>query len=144
MVRTYPWLNPYIKGLHLTVDSWRPGREELGFKLRRKELEPAMEIWATGRSLPCCREDNGPDKVGPTPCQPTGEAPGDVHPVPRMGRDMDCLVELTKTLEPPRQLYRAKHGMAFFVIGDASGSGKGVAVVEQYGVDYESKPWKMQ
>jgi len=26
--------------------------------------------------------------------------------------------------------------MAFFVIGDASGSRKGVAVVEQYGVDY--------
>jgi hypothetical protein len=34
--------------------------------------------------------------------------------------------------------------MAFFVIGDASGSGKGVAVVEQYGVEYEAGPWKMQ
>ncbi len=126
------------------MDSWRPGREELGFKLRGKELERAMEIWATGRSLPCCREDNGPDEVGPMPCQSTEEAPGDVCPVPRMGRDVDCLLELTKTLEPPRQLYRAKHVMAFFVIGDASGLGNGVAVVEQYGVDYESGPWKMQ
>ena len=44
----------------------------------------------------------------------------------------------------PKQLYRAKHVMAFFVIGDASGSGKGVAVVEQYGVEYEAGPWKMQ
>ena len=26
----------------------------------------------------------------------------------------------------------------------ASGSGKGVAVVEQYGVEYEAGPWKMQ
>ena len=25
VVRTYTWLNPYMKGLHLTVDSW-PGR----------------------------------------------------------------------------------------------------------------------
>ncbi len=57
---------------------------------------------------------------------------------------MDCLLELTKALEPPRQLYRAKHVMAFFVIGDASGLGKGVVVVEQYGVEYESGPWKMQ
>ncbi len=144
VVRTYPWLNPYIKGLHLTVDSWRPGREELGFKLRGKELERAMEIWATSRSLPCRREDDGPDKVGPMPYQSTGEALGDVHPVPRMGREVDCLLELTTTLEPPKQLYRAKHVMAFFVIGDTNGLGKGVAVVEQYRVDYESGPWKMQ
>ena len=44
MVQTYPWLNPYIKGLHLTVDFWRPGRESSGFKLRGKELERAMAI----------------------------------------------------------------------------------------------------
>ncbi len=42
VVRTYSWLNPYIKGLHLTMDSWRPGRKESGFKLRGKELERAM------------------------------------------------------------------------------------------------------
>jgi hypothetical protein len=24
VVRTYPWINPYMKGLHLTIDSWRP------------------------------------------------------------------------------------------------------------------------
>ena len=28
VVRTYPWLNPYLKGLHLTIDGWREGREE--------------------------------------------------------------------------------------------------------------------
>ena len=44
-------------------------------------------------------------------------------------------------VEPPKQLYRAKHHSAFFVIGDASGKGKGNAVVEQYGVDYESGLW---
>jgi len=32
VVWTYTWLNPYIKGLYLTVDSWRPGRAEDGFK----------------------------------------------------------------------------------------------------------------
>ena len=46
--------------------------------------------------------------------------------------------------KPPKQLYRAKHVVAFFVIGDASGSGKGVAVVEQYGVECEARSWKMQ
>ncbi|KAL3786657.1 hypothetical protein ACHAW5_001375 [Stephanodiscus triporus] len=152
VVRTYPWLNPYLKGLHLTVDSWRPGREASGFKMRGKEREKAMAIWAASRGLPCRREDDGPDEVGPAPAQTKGEgqahpgdeAPGDVRPVPRLPRDIDCLLELTKAPEPPRQLYRAKHVMAFFVIGDASGSGKGVAVVEQYGVDYEAGPWKLK
>ncbi len=59
-----------------------------------------------------------------------------MRPVPRFRRDVACLLELTESREPPKQLYRAKHVMAFFVIGDASGSGKGVAVVEQYGVEY--------
>ena len=44
----------------------------------------------------------------------------------------------------PWPMTQAKHVMAFFVIGDASGLGKGVAVVEQYGVDYESGPWWMK
>jgi hypothetical protein len=135
-----------------TVDSWRPGREALGFKLRGKELERAMGNWSASRGIPCWREEDGFDEVGPVPrrTQDEGrahspdEAPGDVRAVPRLGRDIACLIELTKTPEPPRQLYRAKHVMAFFVIGDASGSGKGVAVVEQYGVDYEAGTWKVQ
>ncbi len=57
---------------------------------------------------------------------------------------MACLLELTESHEPPKQLYRTKHVMAFFIIGDAGGSGKGVAVVEQYGVEYKAGPWKMQ
>jgi hypothetical protein len=39
VVHTYTWLNPYIKGLHLTIDLWRPGREASGFKLKGKDLE---------------------------------------------------------------------------------------------------------
>jgi hypothetical protein len=53
VVQTYPWLNPYIKGLHLRIDSWRPGREESDFKMRGKELKCALAAWAEGRGLPC-------------------------------------------------------------------------------------------
>jgi hypothetical protein len=144
VVRTYPWLNPYIKGLHLTVDSWRPGREASGFKLRGEELERAMAVWTASRGLPCRREDeDGLEEASPTPQHSSDEPPGDVRPVARLRRDIACLLELTKSPQPPRQLYRAKHVTAF-VIGDASGTGKGVAVVEQYGVDYEAGPWKVQ
>jgi hypothetical protein len=39
VVRTYPWLNPYMKGMHLTIDSWRSGRAEDGFKMTAKEIQ---------------------------------------------------------------------------------------------------------
>ena len=31
--RTYPSTTPYLKGLHLTLDSWRPNRDSEGWKL---------------------------------------------------------------------------------------------------------------
>jgi hypothetical protein len=68
-----------------------------------------------------------------------------VEPVPRYLRDLECLVKLTDTSEPPHQLYRARQQSAFFVVGDASGKGKGnAAVIEQYGVDYESGAWNLE
>ena len=39
VVRTYPWLNPYMKGMHLTIDSWRAGWGEDGFKMTANELQ---------------------------------------------------------------------------------------------------------
>lgn len=32
MVRTYPSLNPYLKGIHLTLCSWMPGQDVDGWK----------------------------------------------------------------------------------------------------------------
>ena len=42
VVRTYPWINPFMKGLHLTIDSWWPFRGPDGFKLRGKELASVL------------------------------------------------------------------------------------------------------
>jgi hypothetical protein len=100
-----------------------------------------MAAWAESRGTQCRWVEDGLEEDTPLH---TEEAPVEVRAVPRLQRDMACLLELTESRNPPRQLYRAKHVMAFFAIGDASGSGKGVAVVEQYGVDYESGPWWMK
>jgi hypothetical protein len=51
VVRTCKWLNPYIKGLHLTIDSWRPGRADNGFKLKGRELKQAMACWESNKEL---------------------------------------------------------------------------------------------
>ena len=38
VVRTYPWMSPYLQGLHLTIDGWRPDRDEHGHKLQGRAL----------------------------------------------------------------------------------------------------------
>ncbi len=84
VVRTYSWMNPYIKGLHLTVNSWRPGRGESGFKLKGKELARALKIWAADKGLPCRREGDALEEAAPAGCWREGEAPVMVDPVPRL------------------------------------------------------------
>ncbi len=56
VVWTYTWLNPYIKGLHLTVDRWRPGRVEDGIKWTAKERRQKQFHGMEEGGLPCRRE----------------------------------------------------------------------------------------
>jgi hypothetical protein len=122
VVRTYPWINPYMKGLHLTIDSWRPFRGEDGFKLRGKELENAL-AWGLDRDMPCRRaedeQEGGEPHMSLMAFQGNGdmEPPVEVKPAHRLIADLDYLVQLTAADVPPRQLYRAKHTAALFVIG---------------------------
>jgi len=95
--------------------------------------------------LPCQREFEGEETLGIMDHVGMDEgAPETVNPVERYVRDLGCLRELTSSTEPQKQLYRADRQAAFFVIGDASGKGKWNAVVEQYGVDYESGAWNLE
>ena len=64
VVRTYPWINPYMKGLHLTIDSWRPHRGLDGFKLRGKELENALALGLDG-DMPCRQAEDDTDEPQP-------------------------------------------------------------------------------
>ena len=32
VARTFKWMTPYLKGLHLTIDGWREGREIYFYK----------------------------------------------------------------------------------------------------------------
>ena len=70
--------------------------------------------------------------------------PATVEPIEQYPKDPECLVRLTSTSEPPCQLYRTRRQLAFFVVGDASGKGKGNMIIKQYGVDYESGAWNLE
>jgi hypothetical protein len=122
VVRTFTWLNPDMKGLHLTIDGWRAGRAADGFKLTPRERYGLQ----CDLDMVCRREEEDTTELEEVATAVEEEvAPTNVHAVDRLRRDVECLQDLTAMREPPKQLYRARHHSAFFVIGDASGKGKG-------------------
>ena len=108
VVWTYQWVNPYMKGLHLTIDSWRLFHGPDGFKLRGKELENALDL-GLDRDMLCCQAEDDPEEDCPqVPLMAmrkswTGEPPVDMRPVPRFHRDLEYLKQLTEADTPPRQ-----------------------------------------
>jgi hypothetical protein len=92
---------PYLKGLHLTLDFWRPNRDEEGWR-------------ATGI-------------VGPEDSVPlvTSKAPRFVKIAPRLEADLRVLMDLTAFDEAPAINVRANCTAAAYLVGDASGSGFG-------------------
>jgi hypothetical protein len=43
LVRTYPVMNPYLKGIPLTIDSWRPYRLKDGWKMTLSEINESRK-----------------------------------------------------------------------------------------------------
>jgi hypothetical protein len=95
---------PYLKGLHLTIDSWRPHRDEDGWRIV-DEYEPTAT-----------EEGRGVGETGPPL----------VKAVPRLCNDLRALLELTATIEPPKiQVRPMATAAAGFMFGDVSGVGFG-------------------
>ena len=99
--RTYKAMVPYLKGLHLTLDFWRPGRDEEGWRLM-------------GNSEP---EDVLPSGMN--------KAPRFVKVAPRFESDVRVLMDLTAFDDSPLVNARANCTAAAYLVGDASGSGFG-------------------
>ena len=106
--RTYTAMVPYLKGLHLTLDFWREGMDEEGW-----------------------REMGGRDEEGKSNQDQIGllsgsrKAPRFVAVAPRLMDDIRALMEPTAFGEAPRIKARATNSAAAYLVGDASGSGFG-------------------
>ena len=138
VVRTYPWMNPYLKGLHLTIDGWRPGRVAGGWRNRhrphhqpRRHMEARRE-W--DHEVHGVRREGGQTEEE--------DAPVVVAVQPRLRRDVRCLRRLTDTNTPPRERYRAQRAaVSFYMPGDASGKGFGSALIGPQKVVYHAGTW---
>ena len=116
---TYPSLKPYLKGLYLTLNSWRPNRDHHGWKKRKRDVEQ------TG--------DHGPP-------------PKYVRVATRGPLDVGALMELTAFKEPPLVPIRPVGEKATFMVGDASGMGFGSSTWTQGTdvVEAEHGNWSLQ
>ena len=83
--RTYRSISPYFKGIHQTLDSWRPEKDKDGWKLERREM---MMYLAS--------KDGVVGFIGDS------EAPEDVFPVFRLASDLQALECLLMGDEPTR------------------------------------------
>jgi hypothetical protein len=93
---------PYLKGLHLSLDSWWKDRDEDGWRTTNTN----ESLW------------DGVERL---------KAPKDVQLVQRFRSDMEALMFLTKVEEPPPVPVRPTACKATFLVGDALGSGFGTS-----------------
>jgi hypothetical protein len=119
VTRTYPSLTPFLKGIHLTLDSWRPGRDQDGWKIQAQlsaHLDEAVPILST--------------------------PPLHVLAVPRLEADLQALTRLMCSPIPPLRIIRSSTVMlAFYGFGDASGSGFGSTFTGHNGTSYRYGLW---
>jgi hypothetical protein len=104
IARAFPSLVPYLKGIHLTLDSWREGRDREGWKSFGQvmlHLEGAIE-----------------GQVYPT------DPPEFVTAVPRLASDVEGLLTLFNSPVPPIWVVRARTLVSvYYGFGNASGVG---------------------
>ena len=108
VTRTYPAMVPYLKGIHLTLDGWRKGRDLEGWKVSDRAAREACEAGEeTGRD----QDLNAPKKV-------LGK--------PRLWADLVALTRLFSAEVPPKRRIRSKNLIeVYYGFGDASQDGFG-------------------
>jgi len=128
--RTYPVMTPYLKGVHLTLDSWRPWRKDDGWKMTMAEIREACE------DTPRKDDAVGLGEVG------TSKAPSHVKWVPRLVHDIRALRLFLSPQEPPQWVIRPKpHSVVVYSFGDASGSGFGSSLLREGTLTHYSGQW---
>jgi hypothetical protein len=129
VARTYKPLTMFLMGLHMTIDGWRPGRDEEGWIIREAEREDSRE------------SDEEGDTEEPPPLGPI-QPPDLAKAVTRLLPDLEVMLILTEAEDPPLRRVRAKSKInILYCYGDATGSGFGRCIDFGEGVRYELVEW---
>ena len=126
--RTYPSLVPYLKGIHLTLDSWREGRDEEGWKQKKKNKFPGDDIQADISSTDDLDLSTDED-IELANFSESIHAPLEVLPVPRLQTDLYALRQFLSLEKPPWRFVRGGRAACVqYGFGDAAKSGFGTTV----------------
>ena len=118
LAMVYPTFVPYLKGFHLTLETWRPDRDDAGWKLPANEwIRIQNHFLEKGEDPPSLLLDHK-------------DAPTCVKIVPRLVDDLKALQVLLEDATPPLRVIRSKllrsMGLSFV---DASGTGRGSSTI---------------
>ena len=120
---------PYLKGIHLSLETWRGGRDEEGWKVR----EPVLKD-----EEPSSTEDDDITLIHEkTPELPALDAPasGITQAVPRLRADLEALLFLSSAEKPRYRVVRGRVVMtAYYGFGDASSGGFGATIQRPDGI----------
>ena len=121
--RTYRPFKPYLRGLHKTIDIWRPHRDQDGWKIMEAVLAAKYDVGV---------------------CNPQ-EPVEFVKPVPRLKSDFHRLQQLTSEEAPPKVIRRqSKAGVVCYGFADASGKGFGSAIEVEGVLHSEYGTWNAE
>jgi hypothetical protein len=121
VIHTYPSFTPNLKGIHLTLDSWRSNRDAEGWwVLNAIQHHYSLDNIYNGKASP----------------------PETVRGVPRLGGDLQALSALFAPEHPPRQIIRSNNVLVtLYGFGDASGEGFGSTLMTPEGLHYRYGLW---
>ena len=130
--RTFPAIFPYLKGFYLTLNSWRKGRTDEGWKYSMAEWRAALGL---EDNVPSYRVKEAVSKRGGK-SQTYEDRPPTLEGVPRLQPDLLALSKLFEADDPVHRLVRGdKVGTAKIAFGDASGGGFGSSWESVVGVN---------
>jgi len=122
LTKTYPSVTPYLKGIHLSVDGWRPDRNGEGWRLGRRAAGVGDAV----------EEGWGGKETGWVVSDPS--APKRVVLVPRFEADGEALSKFFGPDRPPIRRVRGDSVIeCYYGFGDASGTGFGSTYAQSKG-----------
>ena len=141
--RTYTSFVPYLKGMHLTMDSWRKGRDDEGWKNRGALWKDEEEEQLAEDTLKESMGLAGKEPLAPLLLKDIQQRPyqkGDrdhpdiLYPAPRLKGDIGAFMSLLSQEKAPWRFVRGnKVGIVQYGFGDAAQSGFGTTISQASG-----------
>jgi hypothetical protein len=155
-------VTPYLKGLHLILASYHPGRNKFGWEVATKKWaaylhksvdsgklmkDEALHMTGAVEEPPDPDWEDQPEHITSLPHErkPLPPPPKTIKPVPTLPRDVLALISLFEKKVPGNMLLRASQVCTIMcVFAAASGSGCGSTVMLKGGIRYQIETWGLE